>query len=146
MIVVDANLLLYAYNASASEHEAARTWLEESLSRPELFGLSWQTITAFVRISTNPRAFSKPLTIKEATTAVSAWIERPMVRIVNPGQHHWEVFMRLLIEGQVRGPLVMDAHLAALAVEHGAVLCTTDRDFARFPGLKLVNPIGATTK
>lgn len=146
MIVVDANLLLYAYNASAIEHDDARKWLEESLSRPELFGLSWQTITAFVRIGTNPRAFSKPLTIKEATAAVSAWMERPMVRIVTPGQHHWEIFRRLLIGGQVRGPLVTDAHLAALAVEHGAVLCTTDRDFARFPGLKVFNPIGATTK
>ncbi len=143
MIIVDANLLLYAYNTSAAEHQQARNWLEESLSRPELFGLSWQSITAFVRIGTNPRAFSRPLTIREATAEVSAWIERPMVRIVSPGQRHWEIFRRLLIGGQVRGPLVMDAHLAALAMEHGAVLYTTDRDFARFPGLKVLNPINA---
>ncbi len=141
MILADANLLLYAYNTSAAEHERARAWLQESLSRAELFGLSWQTITAFIRIGTNPRAFNRPLTTKEATAAVGAWIERPMVRILSPGQGHWEIFVRLLIEGQVRGPLVMDAHLAALAIEHGAVLHTTDRDFARFPGLKVANPL-----
>ena|SRR5712692_4002635 len=141
MILADANLLLYAYNTSAAEHERARAWLQESLSRAELFGLSWQTITAFIRIGTNPRAFNRPLTTKEATAAVGAWIERPMVRILSPGQGHWEIFVRLLIEGQVRGPLVMDAHLAALAIEHGAVLYTTDRDFARFPGLKVANPL-----
>ena len=141
MILADANLLLYAYNTSAAENEIARAWLEESLSRTELFGLSWQTITAFIRIGTNPRAFDRPLTTKEATAAVAAWIEQPMVRILSPGQGHWEIFERLLIEGQVRGPLVMDAHLAALAIEHGAVLYTTDRDFARFPGLKVANPL-----
>lgn len=143
MIIVDANLLLYAYNASAPEHDAARNWLEDALSRSELFGLSWQTITAFVRIGTNPRVFNEPLTIGEATDAVSAWVERPMVRILIPGQRHWEIFSRLLIGGQVRGPLVMDAHLAALAIEHGFVLHTTDRDFARFPDLKTYNPIAS---
>lgn len=141
MILADANLLLYAYNASAAEHERARTWLQDSLSRAELFGLSWQTITAFIRIGTNPRAFNKPLTNTEAIATVAAWIERPMVRILVPGQHHWEIFARLLTKGQVRGPLVMDAHLAALAIEHGAVLYTTDLDFARFAGLKMTNPL-----
>jgi toxin-antitoxin system PIN domain toxin len=141
MILADANLLLYAYNTSAAEHKRARAWLGQSLSQSELFGLSWQTITAFIRIGTNPRAFDSPLTTKEATAAVAAWLERPMVRILSPGPGHWEIFERLLIEGQVRGPLVMDAHLAALAIEHGAVLHSTDRDFARFPGLKMANPL-----
>jgi toxin-antitoxin system PIN domain toxin len=141
MILADSNLLLYAYNTAAPEHRQARAWLEDALSGTELFGLSWQTITAFMRIATNARAFIRPLTIGEATAVVASWLERPMVRILSAGQQHWEIFERLLVQGRIRGPLVMDAHLAALAIEHGAVLYTSDLDFARFPRLKMVNPL-----
>lgn len=141
MILVDANLLLYAYNKSAPEHAAARGWLEGALSSSELFGLSWQSILAFVRIGTNPRAFEQPLSLVEASAAVTAWLHRPMVRVLAPGERHWEILKGLMKEGQASGPLVMDAHLAALAIEHGAVLYSTDRDFSRFPKLKTINPL-----
>jgi uncharacterized protein len=141
MTLVDANLLLYAYNRSAPEHERSRLWLEGALSGRELFGLSWQTILAFVRIGTNQRAFEHPLGVDEAVAAVSAWLARPMVRILAPGERHWEILRELLVGGQAGGALAMDAHLAALAIEHGAVLYTTDRDFSRFSGLKAVNPL-----
>jgi uncharacterized protein len=141
MILTDANLLLYAYNRDAAEHDAAREWLEERLSAPDLFCLSWQTITAFLRISTNSRAFAQPLTIAEATSIVSEWLERPQSIILTPGERHWEFLTNLLTTGQATGPLVMDAHLAALSIEHGCTLATTDRDFARFPGLQTINPL-----
>jgi uncharacterized protein len=143
MTLVDANLLLYAYNRSAPEHEAARVWLEGVLSGRELCGLSWQSMLAFIRIGTNPRAFEHPLSLEEAVSAVSAWLTRPMVRVLQPGERHWEILRELLTDGQARGHLAMDAHLAAVAIEHGATLLTTDRDFARFPRLKVLNPLAA---
>ncbi len=141
MILADANLLLYAYNRDAAEHTAARQWLEEQLSAPALFCFAWQTITAFLRISTNARAFAQPLTIVEATTIVGEWLERTQVVVLSPSERHWEIFSNLLATGQATGPLVMDAHLAALALEHGCTLATTDRDFARFPRLQMINPL-----
>jgi toxin-antitoxin system PIN domain toxin len=143
MILTDANLLLYAYNRDAAEHDAAREWLEEQLSAPDIFCFSWQTITAFLRISTNARAFAHPFTTAEATRIVTDWVERPQAVVLTPGQRHWEIFCDLLSTGQATGPLVMDAHLAALALEHGCALATTDRDFARFPGLHVTNPLAS---
>lgn len=141
MILTDANLLLYAYNRDATEHTAARAWFEGQLSTPDIFCFSWQTITAFLRISTNARAFAQPFTIAEATSIVAEWLGRPQAVVLTPGARHWEIFSDLLATGQATGPLVMDAHLAALALEHGCNLATTDRDFARFPGLQIVNPL-----
>lgn len=144
MILADANLLLYAYNTDAPEHERALAWLEASLSSPVPFAFSWQTITAFIRISTNIRAFPQPLSSKEAVEIVTQWMERPNVTVLHASERHWEIFSRLLDECQVAGALVMDAHLAALAIEHGATLATTDRDFARFAELNIVNPVAQT--
>ncbi len=141
MIVADANLLLYAYDEASPHHAGARSWLERSLSAGELFGLSWQTITAFVRIVTNPRAFANPMSIEEAVRVVDDLLAHPAVVILTPGERHWTIFRGFLSEGQAVGPLAMDAHIAALATEHGAVLCTTDRDFTRFPGLKFLDPL-----
>lgn len=141
MILTDANLLLYAYNLDAAEHARAREWFEEQLSTVALFCFSWQTITAFMRISTNPRAFPRPLSMKEAIAIVQEWLERPQSVILIPGERHWEIFLELLESGQATGPLVMDAHLAALAIEHGATLATSDRDFARFAGIQVINPL-----
>ena len=137
----DANLLLYAYNESAEHHERAKAWLEEKLSSPELFGLSWQVITAFLRISTNPRAFPLPFTLKEAIEIVEDWLAQPQVKILLPTEKHWKIFSNLILEGQTNGAMMMDAHLAALAIEHGATLATTDRDFVRFSKLKTTNPL-----
>jgi hypothetical protein len=141
LILVDANILLYAYDPSSQRHEAARRWLEEVLSGPEPVGVAWMALLAFLRIGTSSRAFSIPFSLEEAVTIVSEWLERPMVAILNPGERHWEILRNLLVTAQARGPLAMDAHLAALAIEHGATLCTTDRDFTRFPGLRFSNPL-----
>jgi uncharacterized protein len=141
MILTDANLLLYAYNVDAIEHDTSRQWLETQLSGPNLFCFAWQTITAFLRISTNQRAFPAPFSTKEAAGIVTEWLERPQTVLLTPGEKHWDIFQKLLDSGQASGPLVMDAHLAALALEHGAALASSDRDFSRFSGLQLINPL-----
>jgi uncharacterized protein len=141
LILVDANLLLYAYHPRAEQHEASRAWLEAILSGSELVRFTWLTLWAFLRISTNSRVFERPLSAREAGTAVSSWLAQPSAGILDPGERHWEILLRLIREGQTAGPLVMDAALASLAIEHGATLYTTDRDFARFPGLKWTNPL-----
>jgi uncharacterized protein len=143
MMLVDANLLLYAYDPAAREHEASRHWLEASLSGTVLVRFSWLTMWAFLRIITNPRVFERPLTMAEAEHHVSSWLAQPVAGILEPGERHWEILRPLARDGQVSGPLVMDAALAAIAIEHGATLCTTDRDFARFPGLTWMNPIAS---
>ena len=141
MILIDANLLLYAYHPRSEHHDASRTWLEGTLSGSELVRFAWLTLWAFLRISTNPRVYERPLSTSEAGAAVSAWLAQPVAGIVEPGERHWEILQRLIADGQAAGPLISDAVLAALAVEHGATLHSTDRDFARFPGLQWTNPI-----
>ena len=141
MILVDANLLLYAYDASAPQHEKAKRWWEQQLSNPAPVRLAWVTVLAFIRIGTNPRIFTEPLSIEEACAAVLAWFQCPMLTILDPGEHHWIILKDLLQHAQASGNLVMDAHLAALAIEHGAVLCSTDYDFSRFRGLTWENPL-----
>lgn len=143
MIVVDANLLLYAYDASSPRHAAARVWWEDRLSAPEPVWIAWITVAAFVRIGTHPRVFSHPLTQEEACSVVGEWFERPTVQVLEPGPRHWEILRRLLVASQATGNLVTDAHLAALAIEHGAQLMSTDQDFARFPGLAWQDPLVA---
>lgn len=142
MILVDANLLLYAYHTQAPQHAASRAWLERALSGEEFVGFAWMTLWAFLRIGTNPRVFERPLALDEASAAVSAWLDQPATGIVDPGERHWEILQDLMRGGQAAGPLITDAALAALAIEHGATLHTTDRDFARFPGLKWIDPLG----
>ena len=141
MILVDANLLLYAYDPRASQHDASRRWLEAALSGPELVRFAWLTLWAFLRISTNSHVFEHPLSIDEAASIVASWLAQPNAAIVEPSDRHWEILAGLLQDGQATGPLVMDAALAAIALEHGATLYTTDRDFARFPRLKVTNPL-----
>lgn len=142
MIVLDANILLYAYDAASNQHAKARAWVEEVLSGTDPVGLPWQTITAFVRIVTNPRLSGKRLTPSEVIDLVDQWVTQPNVRLLGPGDHHWSFLRQTILEGQARGPLITDAQLAALTIEHGGMLCTTDRDFSRFPGLRWQNPIG----
>jgi len=146
VIILDANLLLYAYNASSDQHDSARRWLERTLAAPLPVGLPWATILAFLRIGTNPRAFPSPLGIEEATAIVSDWLAHPTVAVVEPGERHWEILRQLLLTVQARGPRVADAHLAALTLEHGATLCTSDRDFRLFPELRIENPLDQPSK
>lgn len=141
MISPDANIVIYAYNTDAVQHEICRAWLEEQLSKPESFALSWQVITAFLRITTTPKIFPKAFSQEEVHGFVNDWLSRPNVRILTPTERHWGIFERLLAENNIVGAKTMDAHLAALAIEHGATLATTDRDFANFTGLRIINPL-----
>lgn len=145
MILVDANLLLYAYHPSARQHEASRAWLEATLSGQDLVRFAWLTLWAFLRIGTNPRVFERPLAAPEAEAVISSWLAQPTVGILEPGERHWEILRGLVREGQTTGPLIMDAVVAAIALEHGALLCTTDRDFSRFANLKWINPLERTS-
>jgi len=146
VILIDANILLYAYDTASQEHQAARLWLEKTLSTNAPVGLAWVTLLAFLRISTNARARKDPFTIAEAIVIVSLWLDRPMVSIVHPSDRHWEILKEMLTEGQATARLATDAHLAALAIENGATLCSTDRDFTRFPGLRTLNPLKTPTR
>jgi toxin-antitoxin system PIN domain toxin len=141
VILIDANLLLYAYDPDSRQHDASKRWLEDVLSGQELVRFAWLTLWAFIRIATNPRVFVRPLSPAEAHAAVAAWLRQPQAGIVEPGERHLDVLRALLDEGQASGALVTDAALAAMAIEHGATLCSTDRDFARFPGLQWRNPV-----
>jgi uncharacterized protein len=141
MILLDANVLLYAYDSSSAHHESARKWLENSISSTRAVRLAWLTITAFLRITTNFRAMQSPFSEQEACSTVSSLLQHPSVDILNPGPRHWSILERLINETGTRGPLVMDAHLAALAIEHGATLCTHDRDFSRFSDLRVEYPL-----
>ncbi len=142
MILVDANLLLYAEDSLSEHHEAARTWWDAQLSGSDPVGLCWPVLSAFIRIATNARLHQRPLTLKEATERVQSWLNQSCVRIVQPTDQHWTLFQQMLRSGNAVGNLVSDAHLAALAVEHNCVLQSTDADFSRFRGLKWKNPIG----
>ena len=142
MILIDANLLIYAYDDNAKSHDAARRWLEARLQEDDLIGIPWATILAFLRIATNARLFEQPLSIEEGIQIVDEWISWPGVVALEPGERYWQILRGILPASQARGPNVMDAHLAALAIENGATLCTADRGFARFPGLKVEYPLG----
>lgn len=141
MILVDANLLLYAYDPRSPHHARSRAWVEETLSGPDPVRLSWITILAFLRIATNARVFEQPLSMSEARGIVSDWLALPSVDTLEPGARYWPILEDLLDIAQVSGPLVMDAALGALALEHGATLCTSDVDFSRFPRLRTRNPL-----
>jgi toxin-antitoxin system PIN domain toxin len=140
VIVLDANLLLYAYNSSAANNAQARQCIEAVFSGTEPAGLPWQTISAFLRIITNRQLPGSRLSTEEAVALVDDWAALPMVRLLAPRDRHWAFLRRTLVEGSASGPLATDAQLAALTIENGGELYTTDRDFARFPGLKWVNP------
>jgi toxin-antitoxin system PIN domain toxin len=141
MITLDANIILYAYNEDAPKHAEAKQWFEEQLSQPAVFGLSWQVITAFLRISTNPKAFPQPFDLPEAIEIVDEWLRHSSIKILTPAQNQWTIYQSLIIEGKTKAALMMDAHMAALAIEHGATLATTDRDFSKFSRLKTINPL-----
>ncbi|MGA3159640.1 MAG: type II toxin-antitoxin system VapC family toxin [Terracidiphilus sp.] len=141
MIVLDVNLLIYAYDKTCNEHDRARAWVEGVFSGDETVGLPWQTISAFLRILTYPGSLGECFTMPQALGIVEQWLEFPHVRVVVPGENHWRIFREMLLKGDVRGKLTSDAALAALTIESGGVLYTNDRDFARFPGLRWVNPL-----
>ncbi len=141
MILVDANILLYAEDSLSPRHEQARLWWDAQLSGTGIVCLCWTVLCAFIRIATNPRVFEGPLSLEQGIARVQSWLDQPSTRIVRPTDRHWTIFQQMLTDGQAVANLVTDAHLAALAVEHGCVLASTDSDFARFPKLKWKNPL-----
>ena len=141
MIVVDANLLIYSYDVNFAEHKKSVEWFEGVLSGSEAVGIPWPCIGSFVRVVTNRRLPGMRVAPEKALGAVEEWLQSPNVRVLTPGDHHWSLFRRMVVEGRAPGPLVSDAEIAALTVEYGGVLHTADRDFARFPGLRWVNPL-----
>jgi uncharacterized protein len=138
--LLDANILLYAYDSDSSHHAACRSWLEGAFNAEEIVVLPWQTLLAFIRICTNPRATKKPLDSAQACEIVNSWLSQANVSVIGAGERFWELLKGQILEAQIAGPLVTDAALAALALEHGATLCSVDKDFRRFRGLKLVDP------
>lgn len=141
MILVDANLLIYAHVRSLPQNQSARQWLDAQLNGTARVGLPWPSLLGFLRLATNPRVFAHAETMASAWDQVTEWLERPSVWIPEPTEHHREILGDLLRSHGGRANVVPDAHVAALAIEHGLVLCSTDGDFARFPGLKWDNPL-----
>jgi len=139
-MLIDANLLIYAVDERSQFHTAAAEWLTEVLNGGRRIGLPWMSITAFLRIMTNARATSHPLTAAEATGFVRDWLAVEVVWVPSPGPRHSEIFLGLVDEG-LAGNLISDAHLAAIAIEHGLTLASNDSDFARFEGVRWENPL-----
>lgn len=140
-MLLDANLLLYAVHERAEQHKPAAAWLTNQLNGASRVGFPWQSINAFLRISTHPRAFQRPLDPGTAWERVTDWLTAPVAWLPQPGPEYQRIFGELIQPPQVRGNLIPDAALAALAIEHGVMLASTDTDFARFRGLRWLNPL-----
>jgi toxin-antitoxin system PIN domain toxin len=141
--LVDANILLYAANRSAPEHDVARDWLDERLSGSAPVGLPWPSLLAFVRLATNPLVVSHPVSMEKAWGQVEEWLSPACAWVPTPGERHRDLMGAYCRAPWMTSRLVPDAHLAAIAVEHGLRLCSSDADFARFPGLDWFNPLAA---
>jgi toxin-antitoxin system PIN domain toxin len=141
LTLVDANLLLYAVHERAEQHEAAKAWLTEQLNGSRRVGLPWQSIGAFLRIATHPRAFPHPLAPSTAWERVRDWLAAPVAWVPTPGPEHARILGELIASHEAAGNLVPDAMLAALAIEYGLTLYSTDTDFARFHDLRWRNPL-----
>ncbi len=146
MNLVDANLLIYAVDRDSPQHRRALAFVEECFSSAEPAGLAWVVILAFLRLTTRAGILERPLSPAASLGLVSEWLELPNVEIVTPGEHHFRILRNLLEAAGTAGNLTSDAHLAALAIEKGATLCSADHDFARFPGLRYVNPLAPTPR
>jgi toxin-antitoxin system PIN domain toxin len=142
-MLVDANVLLYAVDEQSRAHSAARNWLEEALNGSRRVGLPWQSLLAFVRIVTHPRALPAPLTPADAWSFVADWLDAPAAWVPQPGHGYRDILGRLVSDLDLRGNLVSDAALAALALEHGLAVVSADSDFARFRELTWLNPLSA---
>jgi uncharacterized protein len=137
----DVNLLLYAYDSRSARHAPAREWLQQTLSGAETVAMTWAVLLAFIRLSTRAAVVERPLGVDAAIGLVESWLAQPCVTVVNPTERHVSLLRQLLLPLGAAGNLTSDAHLAALAIEHGALLCSCDSDFSRFSGLRWVDPL-----
>ena len=142
MILVDANLLIYAVNRDAPQHLAAQEWFEQVLSGHETVGLPWICLLAFLRVTTRRGILANPLTVERAVAYVESWLQQPFVDPIAPGPGHWPILRHLLQATGTAGNLTSDLHLAAMAIELGAPIYSADHDYQRFAGLDHVNPLG----
>lgn len=143
MKLPDVNLFLYAYDSDSPRQAAARKWVEETLTGTETVALAWTVLVGFIRLSTRPVVFARPLPVEDAIGFVEQWLAQPACTVVEPTDRHIPVLRDLLVPLGTAGNLTSDAHLAALAIEHGATLCSADVDFSRFAGLRWVDPLAA---
>ncbi|MBI1177179.1 PIN domain-containing protein [bacterium] len=141
MILPDINILIYAYDESSKNHSAAKHWWEDQLNGSQMVALSWVTLLGFIRLLTNPRIYNNPFSPADTLGIVDSWLEQPHVKIIHPSERHFTLFSELIKQAGTAGNLTSDAHLAALAIERGLILQSTDADFSRFPGLKWTNPL-----
>jgi hypothetical protein len=141
MILLDANILVYAHITTFKEHAAAKAWLDSQLNGSTRVGIPWPSVLGFVRLVTNPRVFERPATMPDAWSQAQAWLTCDVCWVPLPTERHREVLAELLAVPGLRANHVPDAHLATIAIEHGLTLCSTDSDFARFPGLRWKNPL-----
>lgn len=141
MILVDANLLIYAIDRDSPHHPAARRCIEQLFSERADVGLAWIVILAFLRLTTHPAVMRHPLSTESALSYVDDWLNQPSVKLLAPGSRHWTIFRKLMKTAHLTGNLTSDAHLAALAIEHGYEIYSTDSDFQRFPGITHINPL-----
>lgn len=141
MTLVDANVLIYAVDADSPHHARTRRWLEEALSGTAPVGLAWLVILAFLRLTTRPGILRKPMAPDRAVAFVAEWLAQPSVVAVGPGEGHWPILRNLLRDSGTAGNLTSDAHLAAMALELGASICSTDADFERFAGIERISPL-----
>jgi uncharacterized protein len=139
----DVNLLLYGIDEDSPRHQAARAWVETLFGGTETVALAWAVMLAFVRLTTKPQVMARPFTVEEALDIVEGWLARSNVVVVNPTDRHARILRELLAPLGTGGNLTTDAHLAALSIEHGAELCSSDADFSRFPGVRWQDPLRA---
>ena len=140
MKLIDANVLIYAVNSDAPHHERAKRWFESTLSGTETVGIAWSVLLAFIRVTTRHGILDRPLSVKDALEYVDSWLDHPSVRLVAPADSHWAIMRNLIATSGTAGNLTSDTHLAALAIEGGWTLVSTDNDFRRFSGLAVFNP------
>lgn len=141
MRLLDANILIYAVNSDSPHHRKARRWLEGILSDVDPVGFTWPVLIAFLRVTTRPGLLEKPLAPERAIAYVDSWLRQPCAELVTPGEGHWAILRSFLLSSGTAGNLSSDAHLAAIAIEQGWTLCSTDHDFRRFAGLPVLNPL-----
>lgn len=141
MKLLDLNLLHYAVNKDSRQQRKAKAWLDNVMSGEEPVAFPWIVLLGFLRISTNRSILSRPLSLSKALEIVSGWLAQPAARTLSPQEEHWRILRSLLADTGTAGNLTTDAHLAALAIEHGCELCSTDNDFARLPKLRWINPL-----